>query len=328
MENTNFRDRIRYELNDVEREDIYRNFVDSQRKQFESYLNFINAELCVLKHYRIVSDFTRLLARIKSVESSINNDNKDGKALNDIFGMEIDSGTPGESNFTVMFLKGTLAQTKDSPKNKENGYRAHHYSGYPKAGNIVAKLEEILNTTYDPKSMFEEYMDQLPIKNKENLTEEDIKNIKEYYDDFCRDLNAFIKETKERMLLDDYLNELKNDLKRVEQKYHEQEKLQDKENDYQPIVEIQCKTSQMAIDANIGTASHGDYKGEDMAKVQEEYNQRGGFPLSRLPIMYESRLDTDTDENPIPPRILSSTETARTMYPGLITNKKGRGVNK
>lgn len=326
MESTNFRDRIRYELNDIEREDIFRRFVDSQRKQFEAYLNFVNDELIVLKHYRIVSDFTRLLARIKSVESSINNDNKDNKALNDIFGMEIDSGTPGESNFTVMLLKGTLTQTKDSPKKKKNGYRAHHYSGYPKDGNVVEKLEEILNTTYDSKSMFEEYMNQLPIRNKEELTEEEIQNIKEYYDDFCRDLNAFIKDTKKRMPKAE-LNELKKDLKNVEQKYHEQEKLQNEENEYQPIIEIQCKTTQVAILANIGTASHGDYKGENMKKIQEEYNRTGGFPLSRLPIMYESRLEGGID-NPIPPRILSSTETARTMYPGLITKKEGRGVNK
>ena len=96
------------------------------------------------------------------------------------------------------------------------------------------------------------------------------------------------------------------------------------ENYFQPIIECQFKTIQVAIEANIGSSSHGDYKGEDMNKIQKEYDAMGGLPLSRLPIMYKSNLETDGNGQAIPPRLLSSDETAKALYPSLIVNKKGK----
>ena len=171
-----------YEINDTEKEMLFRKFVDSQRNHFESYMNFINSELCVLKHYSIVSDFTRFLARIKSVESSVKNDKT--KALNDVFGIEVDSATPGESALVVMLLNSTLSCTKESVKNKENGYIAYHYSGYPKVGNIVEKLDEILDTNYDPSKLFNLYMEKQPSNIREEMSEEELKKQREYFDKF------------------------------------------------------------------------------------------------------------------------------------------------
>lgn len=315
-----------YTLNDTEREGVYKDFVDLQKKHFESYINFLNAELCTLKHYGIVSDFTKFLARIKSVESSVKNDKI--KALNDVFGIEIDSATPGEVNFIVTLFSDTLARTREVVHNKENKYVAHHYSGYPKAGNIVTKLEEMFDTTYEPISMFEEYIEHIPIKVKEQMSEGDIDKLKSYFDNFCVDLNEYTTVIK-RTVNGDKLKELKKDLRKIEKEYHKIEKLKDGDNYHQPIIEGQFKTIQTAIEANIGCASHGKYKGEDMKTIQKEYDQRGGIPLSRLPVMYRSNLETDENNNPIPPKILSSDETAKALYPSLIVKKKGeRGVNK
>ena len=315
-----------YKLNDIEKESVYRHFVDSQKSHFESYIKFINSELCVLKHYGIVSDFTRFLARIKSVESSINNDNT--KALNDIFGLEVDSATPGETCFIVKLFSETLEKTKEVIHTKTNKYVAHHYSGFPKAGNIVAKLEEIFNTTYDDKEMLDEYMENLPRNRRELMTKENKNNLKKYCEDFCNNLSNYTAVIK-KSVYGEKLKDLKKDLKKVEQDYLKSEKLKnDVETDiHQPIIEGQFKTIQIAIEANIGSASHGDYKGENMKKVQKEYDEKGGLPLSRLPIMYKSNLETDDEGKPIPPKLLSSDETAKVLYPSLIVKKKeSRGI--
>lgn len=308
-------------VNDVEEEMLYKEFVDIQKGHFVSYINFFNAELCVLKHYGIVSDYTRFLARIKSPESAIKNDKT--KALNDAFGVEVDSATPGESAFIAMLFMGTVKETKEAVKNKENKYIAHHYSGYPKVGNIVERLEEILNKTYDSKELLDAYMAKLPDKVKEDMTEKEKRQAKEYFESFCNDLNFYIKLINNSLNANN-LKSLKRDLKLVEQEYHKEENLESSE--IQPIIEGQFKTIQAAIEANLGTASHDAYKGEDMKTVQREYDKNGGLPLSKLPTMYKSNLETDENDKPIPPRVLSSDETAKALYPSLIVKKKGERV--
>lgn len=310
-----------YDVNDVEQEMLYKEFVDLQKKHFVAYMNFFNAELCVLKHYGIVSDFTRFLARIKSTESAIKNDQT--KALNDAFGIEVDSATPGEATFTVMLFMGTLSETKEAVKNKPNKYIAHHYSGYPKVGNIVERLEEILdkNKTYEPKKLFDSYMAKLPDKIKEKMKEENIKEVEQYFENFCKNLNSY-KELVNKSLSANNLKSLKKDLKIVEEEYHKVEELENS-SEIQPIIEGQFKTIQTAIEANLGIASHDAYKGEDIKTIQREYDKNGRLPLSKLPIMYKSNLETDENGKAIPPKLLSSDETAKALYPSLIVKKKG-----
>lgn len=308
-------------INDVEEEMLYKHFVDIQKSHFESYINFLNSELCVLKHYGIVSDFTRFLARIKSTESAIKNDKS--KALNDAFGVEVDSATPGEAAFTVMLFMDTLEETKEAVKNKSNKYVAHHYSGYPKVGNIVERFEEILDKdkTYESKKLFDSYMEKLPASVKDDMSPKDIKQVEEYFENFSNSLNSY-KDIINNSLSNDNLRRLKRDLKKVEQEYYRKEKLENS-SEFQPIIEGQFKTIQTAIEANLGTASHGDYKGENMKKIQRKYDEKGGLPLSKLPLMYKSNLETDENGVPIPPKVLSSDETAKALYPSLIVKKKG-----
>lgn len=328
--NNDFKERIKVEcleeknpLTDIEKMEVLRKFIDSQKNHFESYINFVNIELCILKDYRIVSDRTELSARIKSIESSIKND--DNKALNDVFGMEIDSATPGESAFIAMLFKDTLEETREVIHNKESGYVAYHYSGYPKAGNIAERFEDILNhEAYDPKEMYESYIKKLPLKTLEefNKDEEKIKRLKEFCEKFCNNLNHYIEKKIKRIKKERLIN-LKLKLEKVEQEYHKAEKL--KANTYvdveQPIIEAQLKTIQVAIDADLGEASHEFYKGEEIERIQEEYDRNGGLPFSKLPIMYESELKRDKNGVPIPPRILSSEETAAKVYKSLIVVK-------
>lgn len=331
--NNDFKERIKVDveqyleeknpLTDIEKMEVLRKFIDSQKNHFESYINFVNVVLCILKDYRIVSDRTELSARIKSIESSIKND--DNKALNDVFGIEIDSATPGESAFIAMLLKATLEETREVIHNKESGYVAYHYSGYPKAGNIAERFEAILNhEAYDSKEMYESYIKKLPLKTLEefNNDEEKIKRLKEFCEKFCNNLNHYIEKKIKRIKKERLIN-LKLKLEKVEQEYHKAEKL--KANTYvdveQPIIEAQLKTIQVAIDADLGEASHEFYKGEEIERIQEEYDRNGGLPFSKLPIMYESELKRDKKGVPIPLRILSSEETAAKVYKSLIVVK-------
>lgn len=332
--NNDFKERIKVDveqyleeknpLTDIEKIDVLRKFIDSQKEHFESYINFVNAELCILKDYRIVSDYTKLLARIKSIESSIKND--DTKALNDVFGMEIDSGTPGESAFITKLFKDTLEETREIIHNNDSGYIAHHYSGYPKAGNIVEGFEEILNhKQYDSKEMYESYIKKLPAKALEKLQEDEKKiiKLKEYCKKFCDNLNNYLEKNIKQIKKERLIN-LKVKLGKVEQEYHKAEKLRRGEyvNEEQPIIEVQLKTIQIAINANIGTANHGAYKGEKIEEIQEEYDRNGGLPFSKLPEkMYVSELKKNIKGVPIPPRILSSKETAAQLYPSLIVEE-------
>lgn len=324
-----FKERIKYDVynaNDTEKEMLYRSFVDSQKSHFESYIKFINAELCTLKHFRIVSDFTRFLARIKSEESSIHNDNRDNKALNDVFGLEIDTATTGEYAFLVELFKETLKQTKEKPHNKNNKYVAHHYSGHPKIGDVSVRIEEIFDSKYDSDEEYEKYMNGVPNVEKERLTDDDKKRIKVYYKNYCDSLNDYISITKKNVK-GKKLEALKRELKTIQQWYYDVEKIEDTK-EYQPIIEGQFKTIQTAIEANLGAANHGDYKRESIAKIQQEYDRDGRFPLSRLPIMYMSSLETDKNGRAIPPRLLSSEETAKVMYPSLILKSRQNTPNK
>ena len=91
LNNNDFRDGLKVEelkLNDIQKQQIYqKSIVEPQEPGFIEYMNFLNSILCILKQYGIVSDYTRFMGRIKSLESAIKNDEK--KVLNDVFGLEI-----------------------------------------------------------------------------------------------------------------------------------------------------------------------------------------------------------------------------------------------
>ena len=155
------------EISDEDRVMIYESYYEKQIPHFEAYLEFINKILCVLKHYRLVTGRTHFTARVKSIDSALENDA--AKALNDIYGLGINAGIAGESELLYLLLRSSLEQTKNIIKNKSNGYAAHHYSGFPRFSNLSERLRHILSTKFDTEKMYEQYIASLPEYEKEKI---------------------------------------------------------------------------------------------------------------------------------------------------------------
>lgn len=306
-------------VDDEEKEVIYEKYCERQTPQFEVYLDFVNSIMCTLKHYRIVSSATNFTARVKALDSALENDKT--KALNDVFGLGINAGTVGESELLYLLLSNGLTSTKNVIHNKENGYAAHHFSGYPKVSNLSEKLKAIFSKKYDGNEMYEQYINSLSDyeKGKYIKNEQDIKDyFIEYYDklnNYLSKINKIVKGAK--------LKELEKEIKKIEEKYIA-ESLEKNPENYQPIIEIQFKTVAVSLEATNGTADHGDYKGIKIEDIQNEYDKNGRLPISRLPLrMYESNIETDEYGTPIPvKRIKDRDEKAAKSYPFLIIKRK------
>lgn len=308
-------------INDKQKEKLYEQFVDQQREQFELYINYINELLIVLKDYRIVSDFTKVKARIKATESAISNDSE--KALDDVFGIEIDFATPGEKDFVSGIIKGTMNVVKEKIHKKDNGYEAYHFSGYPTSKKVIIEVfEELINKTIEPEEEYKNYYDKLSQKNRDIADLNKEKNM-QYYTELKENFESYSKAIKNRMN-GVYMEDLKKELQEVETKYLEIQRNASSEN-YIPIIEAQSKLIQVAIEANLGEASHDEYKGFTSEEMQKKYDALGGkIPLSELPAVYTSDLKRDEYGNIIPMILRSSHKTLEIIYPGLITNRHRR----
>lgn len=315
-----------YKINDRQKEKIYEGFIEDQEKQFRLYIDYINEILIILKDYRIVSDYTKMNARVKSVDSAIENDGE--KALDDVFGIEVDFGTPGERDFVEELIKSTMKIAKQKIHRKDNGYEAYHSSGYPISSNrIVSAFEEIINRRIDPEEEYKKYYEGLSAENREKVDLEEEK-YRRYFMEFKEHFESYARIIRER-IDESRMQELKEALQEAQDSYLERQTQLSSESSSEniPIVEFQGKTIQIAIDANLGDAKHEGYKGMTSAEMQEEYDRMGGrIPLSRVPTMYTSDLKRDEEGNVIPMRMRSVRKTLEVLYPGLITkimiNKK------
>ena len=321
------------EISDEDRVMIYESYYEKQIPHFEAYLEFINKILCVLKHYRLVTGRTHFTARVKSIDSALENDA--AKALNDIYGLGINAGIAGESELLYLLLRSSLEQTKNIIKNKSNGYAAHHYSGFPRFSNLSERLRHILSTKFDTEKMYEQYIASLPEYEKEKIKldgeenqgdeQEEKQDIKAYFDQYYGALNKYI-DKKKLIIKGERLEQLLKEIEEIENEYYEKQELKEKENIYQPVIEIQFKTIAVYEEATNGTADHGDYKGIEIEKIQEEYDLRGHLSNSSLPAkMYESNFELDENGNPMPiRRIKDRDEKAEKTYPFLIVKRKER----
>lgn len=283
---------------DTELQELYIKYVEQQKDSFEVYINFINELLCELKKYRLVHDSTRMSARVKSSDSAVNNDSK--KALDDVFGLEIDFSNESEKELIEQIVASTITITKEKHHDKKNGYKAYHCSGFP--SDIDKKFEE--SKLYNKcQELFsgEIYFNNL-MRNMKVISEKYKKSI--------------IEELKKSSDRDTELSEL---LKLI------------------AIVEFQFKTIHVALDAINGPASHWKYKNSDneasnddekekeielkkfMKEIQEKYTLMikmfGKIPLSQVATMWESTLDGK------PPRQLSTMEVVKHIYPFFIDPK-------
>lgn len=279
---------------DTELQELYIEFIEQQKGTFETYINFINEVLCELKKYRLVHDSTRMSARIKASDSAVNNDSK--KALDDVFGLEIDFSNESEKELIEQLITSTISITKEKHHNKKNGYKAYHCSGFP--SDLDKEFEE--TKLYDKcQELFSEeiFFNNLIIN---------MKGISEKYKELL------IKELKKSYGMDIELSELL---------------------ELTSIVEFQFKTIQVALDAINGPSSHWKYKnsGDEneenqeeelkkfMKEIQEKYTLMikmfGKIPLSQVATMWESTLDGK------PPRQLSTMEVVKHIYPFFIDPK-------
>lgn len=336
MEEKSFRESIKVdEPNDQQKAKLYEKFKSQQESQFELYMNYINEILCLLKHYRIVSDFTKFSARIKSLESALENDGE--KTLDDVFGIEVDFGTPGEKAFVSEIIKSTLNIRRERIHNKNNGYVASHTVGYPSnRREMIETFEELLDRKINPEEEYSRYYNSLPLKKQEKIDDKRKSSILKHFKETKKHFESYAKAIKSRMNKR-HMEQLKHSLDSLQARYitmknteaYESKpmamietKFSTKDDPNIPMIEFQSKTIQVSVEANIGTARHdGIYKKNNSRKVQEEYDRSNGrIALSKIPTMYSSDLKVDETGRPVPPKLLSSDETLRSLYPDLITN--------
>ena len=166
---------------------IYQEYVESQKELFMLNLQIIIENIKRLQNNGEISEYVEVNARIKSFQSSYKNTSK--KALDDIFGIEILTATEMEIEKILDNLKQIYVMSKYKEHDKENGYKAKHFTG-------------ALNN---------------------------------------RSMNIFEIDKNE------------------------------KENC--PVVEIQAKTIEVAINGLIGEAMHSDYKKINKEEIQDKYNK-------------------------------------------------------
>ena len=291
------------EISDSEIEKTYTEFVAQQRAYFEIYINFISKLLCELKKYREVNDSTKLSARIKALDSASKNDS--AKALDDIFGMEIDFCTESEKTVIESIIASTLNITKVKNHKKDNGYKAYHCTGSP--ADIKVNFEDT--------KLF--------------------KHIQERYGN-----KQFFNNLKNNMskIWNEYKASIIAELQKDSLPLNEQSNIEELTSQFLPFVEFQSKTIAVALEAINGTAAHFDYKGKDAqveeetpeekAKRIEEYKESiqkkfstlialsgGKIPFSQVGVMWEDTLDGKGL------RSLNNMEILKHIYPFFIDPK-------
>lgn len=118
----------------VEREKVYIDFVKSQEQGFFRFMNYVYDVINNLKNKAKVSTFIEIRARIKDIQSALNNYEKN-KILDDIFGMEIICANERDINVIKNELEKNLRSTRGKVHDKENGYKAWHES-YSASSNL------------------------------------------------------------------------------------------------------------------------------------------------------------------------------------------------
>lgn len=303
------------DISDDEKKKIYLKYLKSQTKYFRYYLQYINEILGTLKISGLISEHTKMCARIKSFDSANKNDSK--KALDDIFGIEINFATEEEEVFVVELLKRTLCITKEKIHNKSNGYVAHHYSGYPNATQKIDK--EFYNLLYyrkpkenKPQKLYLEYISKMSNEQKRKISK---RRTKQYFKKYAKLFDVYGMEA-----FSNGSSRIKGTLNRLENlKKNIFENISDMDDDNIPIIEFQFKTLAVAREAQTGTASHEKYKPENLEKIQNEYYTNPKALRDKLPIMYESDIDVDYETGEIiKPRLMKKDEVLKHLYPSIM----------
>lgn len=114
-------------LDRLEKEKVYGEFVAAQEQGFMRVINYIYAVVDLLKQKAKISPFMEIRARIKDINSALNNHFKE-KILDDIFGMEIICANEDELKIIKEELERVFKSTRSKKHDKPNGYKAEHES--------------------------------------------------------------------------------------------------------------------------------------------------------------------------------------------------------
>lgn len=111
----------------VNRENLYSNFVSSQEQGFFRFMDYVYNVIDSLKKHAQISQFIEIRARIKDIDSALNNNEKN-KILDDVFGIEIICASEDEIHKIKNELEQAFVSTRPKFHDKPNGYKAWHES--------------------------------------------------------------------------------------------------------------------------------------------------------------------------------------------------------
>lgn len=124
----------------VNRENLYSDFVSSQEEGFFRFMDYVYNVIDSLKKHAKISQFIEIRARIKDIDSALNNYQKN-KILDDVFGIEIICASEEEIHKIKNELEKAFTSTRPKFHDKPNGYKAWHesYSAKNDAKDILEK---------------------------------------------------------------------------------------------------------------------------------------------------------------------------------------------
>jgi len=225
--------------------DGYKSFIEALGGGFLEIAENYNECLRIAKMNMLIGD-TRLRARIKDFSSSSTNTDK--KILDDVFGMEIVTGTEDEKEILMLFNHLAFETSKDKKYNKINtGYAAYHCMGdlNPKDENLK---EKIIHIVKEAKTREYKYSKSEPNYNdKKNLVPV-FPILQEYISD-PDNLNELVR----------VLEEMVEFMKLTETKKHNI-----------PVIEFHFLTSEKAQEALYGAkANHANYKKANQKLIED-----------------------------------------------------------
>ncbi len=112
--------------NEMEKYSLYSDYTTEQKAGFIALIRMIYECIQELQEYGEITENVKIMARIKSAESAIKNDDKEDKALDDVFGMEIVAGNDTALNKIMKKIEAYMNILREKKHNKENGYKATH----------------------------------------------------------------------------------------------------------------------------------------------------------------------------------------------------------
>lgn len=226
-------------LSEREARRTYEKFVLDQEDQFILFINYFNRYLNYLRDIGMITTELAFYARVKATNSAYKN-HSDGKALDDVFGIEILATSEKEYKTLMTEIESSPDTTRllrvhhIKNHNKENGYKAEHHTC-----SIEPRLVKILN--------------------------------------------KILGKSKSTLISDQLF----------------------------PLIEFQYKTMKVHYDANLGTASHEQYKNIEIRQIQSLYDADLLTVGEYIPTMWRSDAYSDNV------RELTSRDVLKKMYPSL-----------